>query len=584
MKQPQPRAVVVGGSIAGVSCAHTLALAGWDVVVLEKLRGPPTGSSTGVGVGLPEEIGSLEALEELFLSNCSPDFTTLPDSIGNLKSLVVLDIYYVRIVTLPDTIGKLKKLKHLLLRSCWIERLPETLGDIQTLVQLDLQFTYTAQLPDSIGRLKKLQYLCLSLCRWLETLPSSIGYLEELIILEMSYCKVKTLPRSIGMMQNLEELLAFGSYLEEIPPEIGRLSCLRTLDLSWTNICQLPSTIDQLSSLENFSVQLCERLKELPKLPAGLVHLSADPGVLESVILDLLNKTSLVSINGQGVEEWRLSQVKKRKDQLLAAVHWADIHGLLYNSTPQQVLFLWGHLFHSFSVSNNKKSVKVKAKVLQSGETIEVDGDLLVAADGCLSSGSQSFLPDLKLRYSGYCAWRGVFDYSGIEDSENMKWIRAVYPGLGKCLCFDLAPGTHNAFPNKRINWLWYINQPEPELKEPFMNVKYDADPLDEIFRDNVVLVGNAAHPTTPHCAWSTNMSILDAEVLGRVPQEVSWEPAVLKSRRVEMIKQGLKVAGCDELFDPSRASLEEREELEPKTMPFTSDVPLRGTEALSSL
>lgn len=51
-KRRRPRAVVVGGSIAGVSCAHALTLAGWDVVVLEKSRGPPTGSPTGAGVGI----------------------------------------------------------------------------------------------------------------------------------------------------------------------------------------------------------------------------------------------------------------------------------------------------------------------------------------------------------------------------------------------------------------------------------------------------------------------------------------------------------------------------------------------------
>lgn len=51
-EKKKPKAVIVGGSIAGVSCAHALILAGWDVVVLEKSSAPPTGSPTGAGLGL----------------------------------------------------------------------------------------------------------------------------------------------------------------------------------------------------------------------------------------------------------------------------------------------------------------------------------------------------------------------------------------------------------------------------------------------------------------------------------------------------------------------------------------------------
>lgn len=58
----------------------------------------------------------------------------------------------------------------------------------------------------------------------------------------------------------------------------------------------------------------------------------------------------------------------------------------------------WGILFLSFSISDDKSSVKVQAKVVQTDETIEIVGDLLVAADGCLSSVRKAFLPDLKLR------------------------------------------------------------------------------------------------------------------------------------------------------------------------------------------
>jgi len=81
------------------------------------------------------------------------------------------------------------------------------------------------------------------------------------------------------------------------------------------------------------------------------------------------------------------------------ATHWADLYCVLYDALPPQI-FLWGHLFISFHVANEKgTSVIVKAKVLQTGEIIEIVGDLLVAADGCCSSIRQKYLPDLKLRF-----------------------------------------------------------------------------------------------------------------------------------------------------------------------------------------
>ncbi|KAJ6758532.1 MONOOXYGENASE-LIKE [Salix koriyanagi] len=96
------------------------------------------------------------------------------------------------------------------------------------------------------------------------------------------------------------------------------------------------------------------------------------------------------------------------------------------------------------------------------------------------------------------------------------------------------------------------------ETKEPFINIIYDCDPLEQIFFDNVVLIGDAAHPTTPHGVRSTNMSILDAVVLGKCVEKWGAEnipsaleeyqrirlpvasEQVLHSRRVGRIKQGL--------------------------------------------
>lgn len=130
------------------------------------------------------------------------------------------------------------------------------------------------------------------------------------------------------------------------------------------------------------------------------------------------------------------------------------------------------------------------------------------------------------------------------------------------------------------------------ETTDPFVNVIYDADPLEKIFWDNVVLVGDAAHPTTPHGLRSTNMSILDAVVLGICLRKSGLEnlrsgleeyqrirvqattKQVLHSRRLGQIKQGLPLAD-QKCFDPRNSGSEDWEELKQRNMPFFNGVPL---------
>ncbi|KAK4388921.1 Aurachin C monooxygenase/isomerase [Sesamum angolense] len=281
------------------------------------------------------------------------------------------------------------------------------------------------------------------------------------------------------------------------------------------------------------------------------------------------------------------------------AVHWADLHSTLYYSLPPEVV-LWGHLFLSFCTSDDKTSVKVRAKVLQTDETVELVGDLLVAADGCLSSIRKTFLPNLKLRYSGYCAWRGVFDFSDYEKSEITLALKNAYPDLGNCNYFDIGSEGHAILYeliNQRINWIWYLNQPEPELKGNSVTAKVSnsmigkIEPLDQFYWDNVVLIGDAAHPISPHGARSTNMSILDAAVLGKCLEKWGVEnlssalkeyqsirlpvasEQVLFSRRMGRIKQRLPIPDRG-LFDPMIASREESKVLQLRNIPYFSDIP----------
>lgn len=83
------------------------------------------------------------------------------------------------------------------------------------------------------------------------------------------------------------------------------------------------------------------------------------------------------------------------------AAHWGDLHRRLHEALPAGVTVLWGHQFVSFEMApegDGDGGVVVTARVLRTGETVEVAGDLLVAADGCTSAIRRRFLPELKLR------------------------------------------------------------------------------------------------------------------------------------------------------------------------------------------
>lgn len=106
------------------------------------------------------------------------------------------------------------------------------------------------------------------------------------------------------------------------------------------------------------------------------------------------------------VEQNQVTGIDKKTSRTLTrdeefnfrAAHWADLHGLLLDSLPSEI-FLWGHQFLSFCISDDKNSVTLKVKVLKTSEIIQVVGDLLIAADGCLSSIRKTFLPNHSLRF-----------------------------------------------------------------------------------------------------------------------------------------------------------------------------------------
>lgn len=91
-EKEKPKAVVVGGSIAGVACAHSLITAGWEVVVLEKSSSTTTTRSpTGAGLGLDPLA---QRLVQSWLGR--PDLlhnSTLPLTVDLVQPYQILSLY-----------------------------------------------------------------------------------------------------------------------------------------------------------------------------------------------------------------------------------------------------------------------------------------------------------------------------------------------------------------------------------------------------------------------------------------------------------------------------------------------------------
>jgi 2-polyprenyl-6-methoxyphenol hydroxylase-like FAD-dependent oxidoreductase len=109
--------------------------------------------------------------------------------------------------------------------------------------------------------------------------------------------------------------------------------------------------------------------------------------------------------------------------------------------------------------------------LLDFAEGGQVEGDLLVCADGSQSDTRRRLLPEVKPRYAGYVAWRGVLE----EQDAPPELVRFFDQSFTFCearsgghiLCY-LIPGPDDATQpgRRRLNWVWYVNVPDgPKLE-----------------------------------------------------------------------------------------------------------------------
>lgn len=246
----------------------------------------------GVSGDLPESLGDLTALDDLYLS--SNNITSMPSSIGNLTLLTKLWIGMNPLTNIPNSFGNLVNLEELHLGFTNLGTLPESFGNLESLRWLALGDAGLNSLPSSFGNLTAVES-CFLWGNNLTELPIYIGGMTNLRYLNVNDNLLTTLPESIGDLQNLGWLYVEENQLISLPESFGNLSSLDTLKLSVNQLTSLPESFGNLSDLNYVSLSL----NNLTELPASISDLETieeiyvDQNQLQSLPDDIGNLTTL---------------------------------------------------------------------------------------------------------------------------------------------------------------------------------------------------------------------------------------------------------------------------------------------------
>jgi 2-polyprenyl-6-methoxyphenol hydroxylase-like FAD-dependent oxidoreductase len=204
------------------------------------------------------------------------------------------------------------------------------------------------------------------------------------------------------------------------------------------------------------------------------------------------------------------------------AVHRAELHAAL-RSAAGEVL------------GGNEVDIAEQARdgvLVTTAADLEHRGELLVGADGLRSVVRHAVVPWAQPRYGGYAAWRGISPVRVERGRLSESWGVGERFGL-----VDIGSGTY---------WFATANAPEGERDEPSLRKQepierfgawhapigevLEATPADAVLRNDVyfldplprwsdgrvVLIGDAAHATTPGVGQGAAQALEDAVALAR--------------------------------------------------------------------
>jgi 2-polyprenyl-6-methoxyphenol hydroxylase-like FAD-dependent oxidoreductase len=250
---------------------------------------------------------------------------------------------------------------------------------------------------------------------------------------------------------------------------------------------------------------------------------------LADEILDLgvpIERYEYVDTRGRGIAGWPQGDIGRKLGEPTVVVHRAQLQAALLSRLPEAVIRL-GARCTGYVEADDGVTV-----TLEGGETVR--GDVLVGADGLRSVVRAQLLGDAEPRHAGWVAWRGIAEL-GVASFP----LGLARQSLGRGRSF----GTWH-IGGGRIYWVGTLRMAEGAADDPatrkeraaaafaafhepvatviaatppdaiLSNEIHDRPPVTGWSGRRVVLLGDAAHPTTPVTGQGGGQAIIDAVTL----------------------------------------------------------------------
>ncbi len=205
-------------------------------------------------------------------------------------------------------------------------------------------------------------------------------------------------------------------------------------------------------------------------------------------------------------------------------IHRADLHALLLSKISPG------------SIQTNIRLERIQQKentiILHFLDGTVHETDYLIAAEGIHSVVRKYFLPETKPRYAGYTCWRAVIDNSNLQLNEcsetwGSKGRFGIVPLAGNKIYWFACVNTvanNLAMKNYTVQDLLkqfacYHHPVEAILKETknenlIWGDINDIKPINRYAFNNILLIGDAAHATTPNLGQGACQAVEDAVIL----------------------------------------------------------------------